>query len=99
MDAILDSLSDDELEKLTDPDINLDNDIIIYCGPDIQKKGLKKFRVYQGKLPFEISNALIEFPIIKNLLSSPANLESMREKISSSGSPEHEYYKILAAIV
>lgn len=100
MDATFENLSDDELDKLTNPDTSkINNDIIIYCGPDIPKMGLKKFRSYIPPLPFEIQQAIIQFPVIEKLLATPANLETFRKKIAASGTREHEYYKIVSAII
>lgn len=98
MKKISKDIPEQELENIAQSLVP-ENQTLIYCGPDIPKKGLKKFRVYSLPLAFEIQNAIVEFPIIENLLTAPENLETFREKIKTLGTPQHEYYKMVSAII
>lgn len=65
--------------------------ISVYCGPDFPKFGLKRFRIYRGGLPLNVTEAAIVLPEVMRLIVPYGELENMRRKCDTKGTPEYEY--------
>ena len=66
---------------------------VIYCGPGIPKMGIRQYQVFSGGMSFIIKQAIEKIPEIEKLIVSCSELTSMREKISTRGTPENLYYE------
>lgn len=81
----------EEQEEILTTEPEQESGPVIYCGPDVLKYGLKKFRIYADDLPLNVKDAIKEIPEVEKLIVPYKNLEDMRAKISKRGTPEFEY--------
>ena len=61
---------------------------VIYVGPNIFPLALQKFQVFKGGLPPYVNRAIEKIPEIKSLIVPVSELEAMRAKIEKSGTRE-----------
>ena len=72
---------------------------LIYCGPNVQKLGLKKFAVYAGELSSALKSAISEVPEIGKLIVDCEKLEETRARTRTRGTAEFEYYRRIKNVV
>ncbi|MBR2209022.1 MAG: hypothetical protein IJ859_09485 [Synergistaceae bacterium] len=61
---------------------------MIYTGPNIFPLAMQKFQVFSGGLPPYVERAIEKIPEIKALIVPVSELENMRTKIEKSGTRE-----------
>lgn len=68
---------------------------VIYLGPNKQKYGLMRNRVYEDGLPEYVEQAIQEVPEIGKLIVSTKELESSLRLIRKKGTVMHRAYEVV----
>ena len=66
---------------------------LIYCGPNVPKRGVFCYQVFIGGLPFNVRELIAEIPEAEKLIVPVNELEQTRRRISVKGTVEHLYYE------
>lgn len=67
----------------------------IYCGPNIPSRGLFKYQVFLGGLPFNVKELILAIPEIEKLIVNAVEVDDLRMKINRKGSAENLYYETI----
>ena len=70
----------------------MENDTVIYTGPNIFPLALQRFQVFWGGLPSYVKRAIEEIPEIEHLIVPVNELEAMRAKIDKPGTQEARFF-------
>lgn len=70
----------------------MENDTVIYTGPNIFALALQKFQVFRGGLPPYVKRAIEKIPEIEHLIVPVNELEAMRAKIDKPGTSEARFF-------
>ena len=66
----------------------INDESVIYVGPNVFSLALQKYQVFLGGLPPYVERAIEKIPGIKQLIVPVSELENMRAKIAKSGTRE-----------
>ena len=71
---------------------------VIYLGPNKQKYGLMRNRVYEDGLPEYVEQAIKEVPEIEKLIVPVKDIERAKRLIRHKGSLMHRAYEVVASL-
>ena len=73
--------------------MDLENEPVVYTGPNILALGMQKFQVFRGGLPPYVKRAIERIPDIEKLIVPVSELEAMRRKIEKPGTNEARLFR------